>query len=699
MQAETTQAYRYAELFSMTGRIPEVDTLVMHPRGMNTFQNSIFEEYLAGGVHRITGGDFDDFIRTFALFFPLLVIPALYLWMRGAGFEKWPSLASSALYGFLLPAILRARGGSLYRETVALPMLVALGWLTERTLAEGDRPASTGYGVSAGAVLFLSLAAWKVTAFVSFFLLLYLLWRNWRRGDVPLFARVSLASAQIAASVLLPHMRHDGALMSPATVMAVFLLLPRFRTVWYPVCATVLAAVSSFIGQGATGHVSSVIAAKLRFLFSHPEDPSLLSENARLFWVPGYTSPSPAQFLFLFGVPLLAALPGMKAFFRERGNSLIFWFLPLSLAGYLFFDRLMVFLAVALVPVIAVTLRRRWLAVPVALLIILQSLFPGVMAGAIHRAGLRFEDRSSLLGDRELDSFLDWLERETEADQAVLSYWHISGLVSAYAGRPVVTHTFFESEYNRETIIRFAGAMFMPEDSLVAFMRDRDCRLLVYQADFLLDRSFSGLLYLAGLMEVPEEAAARQLHYRPEMLDSLVLLHQGPSLRVYGLDRREASDLPRSFLFEERYAHCYSGYDQAKAAMGDMRGWSGYLADMGLRTNDPDMLSGALLLGLAGGGPAEVTGSMLNDLIQLYIQGSYRLDHLAEDIESFTWWNGARPALRLLLARLFAAEDRLEDARGQYSRVLDADPGNTEALRELELLEADMDRMEDGTGG
>ncbi len=698
MHAETTQAYRYAKMFSMTGHIPEVDTLVMHPRGMNTFHNSIFEEYVAGGIHRIAGGDFDGFIRAFALFFPLLVIPMLYLWMRGAGFEKWTSLLASGLYAFLLPAILRARGGSLYRETVALPMLVALGWLTERTLAEEDERAAMRFGVSAGVVLFMSLAAWKVTAFISFFLLLYLFWRNWRRGDVPLSARISLASAQIAASVLLPHMRHDGALISPATVMAVFLLLPRFRPVWYPLCATVLAAASSFIGQAATGHVSSVIAAKLRFLFSHPENPLLLSEDARLFWVPGYTSPSPAQFLLLFGVPLLAALPGTRAFFRERGNRLIFWFLPLSLAGYLFFDRLMVFLAVALVPVIAATFRRRWLIVPVALAIILQSLFPGVIAGAIDRVGLRFEDSSSMLGDRELDSFLDWLDRETESDRAVLSYWHISGLISAYAERPVVTHTFFESEYNRETIIRFAETMFMPEDSLVAFMRDRDCRLLVYQADFLLDSSFSGLLYLAGLREEPEQAVARQLHYRPETLDSLVLLHQGPSLRVYGRGYREAADLPRRFLFVERYAHCYSGYDQAKAILEDMRGWSGYLADRGIEINDPDMLSGALLLGLAGGGPAEVTESMLNDLIQLYIQGGYRLDHLAEDIESFTWWTGERPALRLLLARLFAAEGRPEEAREEYFRVLEEDPANREARLELELLEREMGGVGEETG-
>ena len=62
MQTETTQSYRYAKMISEDGSIPQLDTLVMHPDGMNTSENSIFEEYIAGGIHRITGGDFDDFI-------------------------------------------------------------------------------------------------------------------------------------------------------------------------------------------------------------------------------------------------------------------------------------------------------------------------------------------------------------------------------------------------------------------------------------------------------------------------------------------------------------------------------------------------------------------------------------------------------------------------------------------------------------
>jgi hypothetical protein len=424
----------------------------------------------------------------------------------------------------------------------------------------------------------------------------------------------------------------------------------------------------------------------------------MLSDDARIFWVPGYTSPSPAQFLLLFGLPIIAAVPGLKGFWRNERGRLIFWFVPLSLAGYLFFDRLLVFLAVALLPVIAISLRRKWSAAAIAALLVLQSAFPRTLAGAITSSGLRFGDSSSLLNDTELDSFLAWLEHDTGKNEAVMSFWHISGLVSAYAERPVATHTFFENSDNREAIMRFAKSMFMPEDSLVAFMRERDCVYMVHQADFVLDTGYSGLLYLAGLSTIPDDAVALSMNYRPEELDSFSLVFQGPSLRVFSLDRSAKPDLQRSFLFEERYRDCYEGYDEARSILSDMRGWSGYLADTGIEMNDPDMLSGALLLGLAGGGPQDVTEMMLNDLVQWYIQGGYRLDSLADDIDSFTWYCGDRPELRLLLARLYASEGRLSEAREQYNEVLAQDPGNPYAGSELDLITQEMGILMEGAG-
>ena len=120
--------------------------------------------------------------------------------------------------------------------------------------------------------------------------------------------------------------------------------------------------------------------------------------------------------------------------------------------------------------------------------------------------------------------------------------------------------------------------------------------------------------------------------------------------------------------------------------MHDQRAASGYLADMGIEMNDPDMLSGALLLGVSSGGPQHVTERMLNDLIQLYIQGSYNLDSLAEDIYTFIYWCGSVPDLRLLLARLYVSEERFIEAEAEYTLLLEDDPGNTQALSELQLI-------------
>lgn len=689
MQTETTQSYRYAKLISENGSIPELDTLVMYPEGMNTSENSIFEEYIAGGLHRITGGDFDDFIRIFCLIFPLLTIPFLYLWMRAADYSTLYSLAGSFLYAFIFPALLRARGESFYRETVALPILIALAWLTEKALSDRDETAARRTlitSIAAGAVLFLALAAWKVSAFIAFFLLLYLFWRNSLKGNVPVALRISLAAAQISAALFLSHMRHDGAIVSPSSVLAVLLVLPGFGKLRVPIAGTLLAFLSAFAGNGSGGHVTAVITAKIQYLFSHPSDPSVLSDDARLFWVPGYTSPTPAQILLVFGIPFAVAIPGMMAFCRKKKGKLIFWFLFLSLAGYLFFDRLLVLLAIALIPVIVLSMRRKWLFLPVAVLLLLQSMIPAGIAKIISKSGLQFRNTSSLLNDTELDSFLSWLQRETDSDEAVLSFWHISGLVSAYAQRPVVTNTFFENTSNRRDIVRFARTMFMPEDSLTAFMREKRCRLVVYQADFLLDESYTGLLYLAGLDKVPNDAVAISMQYMPETLSSLTPVFQGPSLRVFRLGEERAEQLPGQFLFVDRYRRFYDSYDYARELLSDPRASSGYLADRGIEMDDPDMLSAALLLGLSGGGPQNVTEQMLNDLIQLYIQGVYTLDYLAEDIDTFIFWSGKKPELRLLLARLFAAEGRLGKAEIQYQLVLEEDPANARATEELRMI-------------
>jgi hypothetical protein len=684
MQGETTQAYRYSSMISEGEPVPSTDIMVMHPEGMNTGENSIFEEYIAGWLHALTGGDFNAFMRFFCIVFPLLAIPGLILWMQRGGIPSRSALLGGAAYGILLPALLRTRGESLYRETVALPLLVWMGWSVESALATGKKI----HVITSALLLFAALAAWKVTGFMSAFLFFYLLHRSCRRKDVSPFLAGILAATQILASLILSHMRYDLAILSPATVLAFFLLLSIFlKKSYIPWAGLLTALAAGLTGSSNTGHLGAVIMAKLRFFFSHPADPSLLDPDARLFWVSGYTSPLPGEIILLFGLPILIAVTGMRRFVSEYGKTLLLWFLPVAFVGYLFFDRLHVMLALALIPPLALVMKRYWKPVAVLLLLALQTVFVTTLARGIDSAGLETGGSGSLLRDDELDSLFEWIG-DTEPGDAILSFWHISGLISAYAERPVVTHTFFENERNRRTIIEFAERIFQPEDSLSAFMRMHDADYIVYQADFILDRSSAGLLYLSGLMEVPDNCVALRMHYAPETLDSLRLVFQGASLRVFRRGGDYTYFLPQP-LFKMRYYPFFSDYDAAMSALVFPGETAWNLAWEGRETAEPDMISAALLLASGSGAvPGDAIG-ILQELVMFHLAGRYEMEYLEEDFLVYLHYYGPDSALRLDLARLLVSEGFPERAAVQYREVLSEDPSAVQAAIELEQLLAE----------
>ncbi len=661
MQGETTQAYRYAEMVSSGTGIPQVDTLVMRPGGMVTGENSIFEEYLAGGLHRVTGGDFDSFIRLFSRLFPLLTIPVLFFWMRNTGYRTDESLLGSAIYAVFLPALLRSRGESLYRETVALPILLAALMLADISRGRAGRKALLA-AAAGGALLFCALAAWKVTGFLSFLLFV---WLAFSRAD----SRTVLpfAAAQLLAALLLTHMRNDGAILSPASVMAaaaaVSSITGKRRAGGLAGIAVALLA-SVFFPSDSTGHVTAVVLAKLRFLFTHPEDPTLLSTDARLFWVSGYTSPSPGQMLLLFGAAAIPAFAGLRRFHTLSGKSLIYWLFFVSLAGYLFFDRLHVLLAAAIIPPMVAALgRNRYLLAAAVPLFGTLSMLAPAQGELLSRWGAEMGEGGSLLSDSELDEFLQWAG---DREGTFLSYWHISGLLSAYADAPTVTHTFFENKENRETIVEFAERIYGSEDDMAEFMEEKGADYLVFQADFTLDRSFQGLLYLAGLTEVPDGSLAVRLHYYPESLERLAPVWQGRSLRVFKLDGEPAEDLDRHVLWEREYGAFFTEYPQAMQAVTWPVEAGIAMAEAGFASKDPRRISAALLLlsQCPGEVPPDASTELLQILLMAYLDGDYALDRLALDFECYLDAWGPDPQLRLDLVRLL--EDGGMTSRAAY---------------------------------
>lgn len=647
MQGETTQAYRYTAMISDGRGVPSLDTLVLRPQGFHTGENSIFEEYIAGGIHRFTGGDLTAFLTVFCRLFPLLALPVIFLWMSGAGFSLPESSAGAAFYAVFLPAMLRTRGESLYRETVALPLILLSLALLDNSIRRTGKEILK-YSIPAALALFLALGAWKVTGFVSFFIFVWLAFtKPGYRVVIP------MAVAQLAAAVLFSHMRHDGALFSPATIMAAGAVASSFiNSVSIRWTALIASVATGFLtGTSSSGHVTSVIIAKLKFFFSHPEDPTLLNTDARLFWVSGYTSPSPGQIILLFGLAFIIAVLGWKSFREKARGTAMLFFLPLSLAGYLFFDRLHVFLAVAVIPpVIAASRGKKWI-LPLLLTVFgFQAMFAPQLAEALASVGLPPGNSSSLLGDSELDDLLDWY---SDNKHTTLSFWHLSGLLSAYSETPVVTHTFFENEENRNTIINFASCIYGSEQAMVDLMESREAVYLLYQADFIFDRTPQGLIYLAGLSDIPEGALAVRLHYYPESLERLQPVWQGPSIRVFELDGI-STDLQRWPLWEARYGSFIHESSLASSSVNAPVQTGIYLAEDGIASQNPQKISAALLLFSHNNleVPADAAISLLQQLLVSYLDNSYEIEFLEQDFIAYLRAWGPDPQLRFDLVRL-----------------------------------------------
>lgn len=692
MQGETTQAYRYASMIADGGVVPVVDSLVMHPSGFETAENSIFEEYIAGGLHRLAfrGVPFDSYLRIFCLAFPLLGMAALFLWLSEAGLGVARAVMGALAYGFLLPAMLRARGESLYRETVAVPFILFLCWAVEKSVRAADSRSSAPAAAASALFLALANASWKASAFVTAGILFYILVMNTKKR-LPVPAVILPASAQIISAFLIPHMAREGAILSPASIVAFALLASAFvRMTSLPVLAAAASAVTAlFRVNEATAHVGAMLLAKLRFLFVHPADPLRLSPDARLFWVGGYETPQIGQIVLLFGPLLVFAVFGIRKLWR-RGPTLLRWALPLTMIAYLMMDRLHVLLAPVLVAPALETLRKPFRFTVLGLVLALQAVLVVPFGGILESAGLRVQTGESLLTESELSDLISWAGSETEPSESFLSYWHIAGFLSAYAGRPVVTHTFFENQSNRRTIEEFAERVFQSEDSLVALMERVDADYVVYQADFLLDASPSGLLYLAGRTEPPAESAAWSMQYRPENLESLRLVFQGPSLRVFARSGASAPDcpMPPGPLFVERYASLFGEYGKAMAVVSDPMGTATSLATAGMSNRSPDLLSAALVLLSNNGGLVEDATGLLQQLLMLHMDGLYPIEALADDFHTYLAAYGPDPAIRIDLARIYLASGMTEEASAEYSAAIAEDPalGDSGAVDDLAWL-------------
>lgn len=559
---ESAQRFRYVEMVARGQEIPNPDTRMWAPDGYDPRSDTILQELLYGGVyHLLPMGDqsVEGFVRVFTRVVYCMGIFALVALSGVLTRNRSAALLACLAYAVILPAVERSTGQVLYREHLAIPILVFhLYFLAAALERKGwHNP------LLAGLFLLLAMLAWKVMTFYLLFLVgFFAIGLLVQRRGTGLAALAACIVPVWLVSVCFPvHLHFDRFHFGTAGVAGMALVVVAVADRRWPMpvwgrAAAWLAltgvAVAVLPEARSYDHAWETILARLAHLGQKPADPEELTFHARHFWSGNYRSPTLHRLVRDFGIPVLAALPGVLGsaarLWRTRrwdAHALLL-FLTVALGGsYLVFRKLQAFPALLLAVEIGVgwTLLagRRQLALRVGLvslagLMVLQTY--GVIPSPHRLLPARHEESSVSIvhtgGD--LAALSSWISEETGRDDVILADFALSPYLLTQCDRPVALNCFFESAMV-ERYREYSEALFGDEATFVEFCRRLEVRYVVHTAHQALrvDDEMS-YRYTAAAMEWEPAWVLAAMQYDPASLQDLQLVWESPFFRVFRVD-------------------------------------------------------------------------------------------------------------------------------------------------------------------
>ena len=579
---ESALAFRRIQLVYRDGELPRVDRGVEYPEGVVSQElDTMGAERVYARVAKATPGlmPLAEQIRWMHVLWFCLAIPGVYFWVKWMGGGAWGGAAAAALYAVSISAVARSTGQELSHENHALPFLVwhlaAEAWRQGRAVSWKQRLAAGG----AGAVLLaLVLAAWDL---VQFYLVLLFVWHGVRalRGR---FSReelwtwaVPLMAVLAAAGWRNPYLRAHGFLASLVMMLGWGMLLAatplaqrgRWATRLVLWAVPVLAGIF-LLGRlvPAYGHFGSLLWAKLRFLNVRPTDPSLLTFEQRMLWVPALNSTSWELLWRWFPALLvLTAVAGCGVVKRNRRDESVatavfplLFYLIASFGTFILFFRFHVWVALfacgvagwwaGQLPAIERAWRRRGAAALVLLVLALEGAQP--LMGPLERQwnteaarvpearkwnGPLFWGRPNVYAD-ETEALMTFLRMQV-APEPVLANFGISGSIAAYGGCPVVLHPKFETRQIRERVEAYGEALFKgTEPEFQSWMEAHGATVYVHSmGEFSEMQPGYQMRFMVNAMNPAEDAPARLFEQAPEKLECFTKVFENRKYRVYRL--------------------------------------------------------------------------------------------------------------------------------------------------------------------
>ncbi|UCE18465.1 MAG: hypothetical protein JSV84_16690 [Gemmatimonadota bacterium] len=618
---ESASHYRYAKMIAEEKPIPSPDRQAQHPEGLEVTHDSIMEEYVVGYLYRVFPFQeipFHRFVSYFVILFSSLSIFAVFHLSRQFTRTRAAGLFATLLYTVSLPSILRNIGTEFAREHFSLPFLFFhTSFFVKSIDAKSSFQTRLTSAIISGLCLFIALASWKLCRFyflifVLFVLLQFLLKKETRILRVPVLVLFAFA---FVSGLSVPHLRADLFLTStPMILMYSMILVGVIDQFVRPIGRTILKTAFVFgtsVGlyvllpqTSRFGHVYYTALYQILFLFRHPQDPSRLPPEARLYWVPGYTHPSLYNFLAYFTLPLVTGVYGVARSIRDVirgrtsvGEQFLLYSLAATFISYIFFSRLHVFFIFFL----TVFMGR---SIDLLLTRFQKKIFVYAMVGLIgvHQVyqvvigwdPLRVMSTLGIQPVREeiflenvfnLNDVIRWIESNTEPESVFLSYWHTSAQILAYADRSTVLHTFFEDANMRRKIIEFAHTLYNSERAFFSYCEKYGVNYFIYSSRYFLDDSIVGTRFLADRLSLNSNCFTHKAHFYPEKLARFSLRYQNDCFRVYkvleGAEPKVDEPVDYQPVFDPKYA---TNNMETMRQFGEQFSYASFLYYSGLET-------------------------------------------------------------------------------------------------------------------
>ena len=565
--------FRHFQFVADGRSIPKLDRQIQYPEGLDTrrYITPVMENFY-GHIHRWF---FHSVPRhRFLILAASIVATCSVLACFWAGREVhgslWVGLISAACYGLAAAAVARSTATFL-RENFTLPLLFCSFACLVSCMRNDRWPVATAGAVS----LVIALASWHVSQFFFPILVTGLAILALLHGpqSLPRTALFIYVGAATAAAVALPVLRTKYYVVSVPMMMSYALLvvawLPRRANLgrWKTVAVTLgLLCVSGSIGfliqvlSGTHSHVFAVIWAKLRFLGSLPEDPSMLTFEAKSMWSSSFLSPTLFELFMMYTTTGALAMIGLAVvgwqIYQGRRTEMTTWliFWVLVTAGLaMMFVRLSVFAIffLALLAGYSWPRRRGWPQYVVALALIGCFVFEGAKyyGPGILPAWRMVAYRPP---QKDLVDVVNQLRTHAAPDDPVVASFELGPSIAAYANRPVLLHSKFESPALREKVNEVYSAFFENEETFYDLCTRYGAKWVVYQRNWGIGLGPGSIAYSVGLGDLPLSSAVFAFHFAPERLRNFQLVAQNSTYRVYRVGH--ASD---GAPWRPPYAHEY----------------------------------------------------------------------------------------------------------------------------------------------